>query len=60
MTSAVVYTAWNLFHPESEPPVDPFDGYDYGYKTNEDRYVLWSEGPSPDKQDDDLLFKREK
>ncbi len=50
------YAAWNIIQPESQPPVDPFDGYNYGYDTDGDSYIIWSEGPSPDKRDDDIVF----
>ncbi len=57
VNSGAPYAAWKLLRPESKPPVDPFDGYNYGYEAHEDSYIIWSEGPSSDTHDDDLVFK---
>jgi len=38
-------------------PIDPFDGYPYGYDRVEDGYRLWSSGPDGDPvTDDDIVF----
>lgn len=57
MNGDATYAAWKILRPGVKPPVDPFDGYNYGYDMDEDRYVILSEGPSTDTQDDDLVFK---
>jgi len=54
-----VHAAWKIFRPDSEPPVDPFDGYGYGYEKIGSSYVIWSEGPSDESDEDDLVFKPE-
>lgn len=55
----VVHAAWKIFRPDSEPPVDPFDGYGYGYEKIGSSYVIWSEGPSVESDEDDLVFRPE-
>jgi Zn-dependent protease with chaperone function len=58
-SSEMVHAAWELFRPNSEPPTDPFDGYAYGYERFGTSYVIWSEGPSSDSDEDDLVFMSE-
>lgn len=54
-----IYAIWRFLRPDSAPPVDPFDGYLYGYESTDDSYTLWSEGPSSQAQDDDIVFTPE-
>ena len=56
----MVHAAWNLLRPDLEIPMDPFDGYDYGFEELGASYMIWSEGPSSDTEEDDLVFKPER
>jgi Zn-dependent protease with chaperone function len=51
------YAAWTLLHPADEYPLDPFDGYGYGYELVDGSYAIWSEGPSSDTNEDNLTFR---
>ncbi|MCK4838769.1 MAG: M48 family metallopeptidase [Desulfobulbaceae bacterium] len=57
MNSDALLAAWKLLHPETKLPVDPFDGYNYGYEIYDGSYVIWSEGPSAENHEDDLVFR---
>jgi Zn-dependent protease with chaperone function len=58
-SSDALVTAWLLTKPESRPPLDPFDGYNYGYDANGSNhdYVIWSSGPSAESKEDDLVYR---
>jgi Zn-dependent protease with chaperone function len=49
---AALVDAWRARHGGS-PPVDPFDGFSYGYSVTRDRFLLWSSGPDGESGSDD-------
>lgn len=54
-----LYARWAAAHPGETAPVDPYDGWDFGYDVQEDRYVLWSSGPDRSAgTPDDLYLER--
>jgi len=55
--SAALYAAWKLLRPGKDVPVDPFDGYPYGYEINGTEYVLWSSGPDLEDETDNLTIR---
>ncbi len=49
--------AWERRHTGEEIPVDPFDGYPYGYSVTESGFYFWSSGPDRvSGTDDDIYF----
>lgn len=55
-----VQEAWTEAFPSEPVPLDPFDGYSYGYETAEWGYVLWSSGPDGvPNTGDDIAFEQE-
>jgi Zn-dependent protease with chaperone function len=49
--------AWEEEHGEPFPP-DPFDGAPYGYRAEDDGFVLWSSGPDRESQTEDDIERR--
>ena len=48
--------AWQTNNPRSPFPMDPFDGKQYGYRVQEDHFILWSSGPDTVSGTDDDLW----
>lgn len=55
----VLYAHWTRLHPGESEPVDPFDGERFGYAIEEERYLLWSAGPDPGSDHDDVVWSGE-
>jgi Zn-dependent protease with chaperone function len=51
-----LYQAWSSLHPGQSEPLDPYDGARFGYHVENGEYVIWSTGPDPDDQADDLYY----
>jgi len=51
-----LYRAWRAAHPGVPEPVDPYDGQHYGYQIDGVEFLIWSAGPDPDDQADDLYY----
>ncbi len=47
---------WKQYRPGKTEPLDPFDGYPYGYYISEDGYVIYSVGPDVDAYTDDDIY----
>ncbi len=49
-----LYEEWARLRPGQSEPLDPFDGFRYGYVGDEEAYQIWSSGPDrePDTTDD--------
>jgi hypothetical protein len=54
-----LYAHWARLHPGESAPLDPFDGERFGYTVEEARYLLWSAGPDPDSDHDDVVWSGE-
>ena len=51
------YGAAGAADPLGEPPLDPFDGTQYGYDRRGDEFFIWSVGPDLESwTPDDLTF----
>jgi Zn-dependent protease with chaperone function len=49
---------WVVVQPDEELPIDPFDGFDYGYMLEGTTYWIWSSGPDGDSgTDDDIAYE---
>ena len=54
----VVYDLWPTWYPDRPEPLDPFDGYRYGYGLTESGFLIWSSGPDQrGGTEDDLSFE---
>jgi hypothetical protein len=51
-----LYAHWAQLHPGQEEPRDPFDGERFGYALEEEHYLLWSAGPDPESDADDIVW----
>jgi Zn-dependent protease with chaperone function len=51
-----LYDLWQEANPGQREPLDPFDGFRYGYQEREGQYRLWSSGPDPDTRADDIVI----
>lgn len=40
-----IRTRWTLARPDEPLPMDPFDGFEYGYTRDGTSYWIWSSGP---------------
>jgi len=40
-----LYEAWRRLRPEQNPPFDPFDETQYGYRVDDGAISIWSSGP---------------
>lgn len=47
---------WKQYRPGQVEPIDPFDGYSYGYYITEDGYVIYSVGPDVKAHTDDDIY----
>lgn len=47
---------WKQYRPGKTEPLDPFDGYSYGYYISEDGYVIYSVGPDVEAYTDDDIY----
>jgi Zn-dependent protease with chaperone function len=54
-----LYAHWARLHPGESEPLDPFDGERFGYAVEEERYLLWSAGPDPESDHDDVVWSGE-
>jgi Zn-dependent protease with chaperone function len=52
-----LFAAWEAERGEPFPP-DPFDGAPYGYRVEDDGYLLWSSGPDRQSGSDDDIARR--
>lgn len=52
----VLYAEWASRHPGESPPLDPFTGARYGYRVEGVNFVIWTSGPDPNDQSDDIYF----
>lgn len=52
-----LYTAWAVEHPSEAPPLDPYCGARLGYRVQGDQYVIWSVGPDPVDDRDDIYYE---
>lgn len=55
-TGQELYDLWRTLHPGEEAPIDPFDGQEFGYMSEDGEYYLWSIGPSSDTEEDDIYI----
>ena len=51
-----LYARWSQLNPGAEEPRDPYDGQRFGYAVEEGRYLLWSAGPDPESDADDVVW----
>jgi Zn-dependent protease with chaperone function len=51
-----LYAHWARLNPGQEEPRDPFDGERFGYVLEAERYLLWSAGPDPESDADDVVW----
>ncbi len=49
-----LYGAWVEQHPGLPEPRDPFDGLRFGASFQDGAFTLWSSGPDPDEEADDI------
>jgi Zn-dependent protease with chaperone function len=49
---------WTFVQPNEQFPIDPFDGFEYGYMLDGTKYWIWSSGPDGDSgTDDDIAYE---
>jgi len=48
-----LYEAWRRLRPEQNPPFDPFDETQYGYRVDDGAISIWSSGPDGQSATDD-------
>lgn len=51
-----LYQTWSSLNPGEPMPLDPYDGERFGYHTEGGEYIIWSAGPDPDDNSDDLYY----
>ncbi len=54
-----LYAVWAHLHPDQPEPVDPFHGGRFQYEADNPRYAIWSLGPDPNDEADDLTYVSE-
>ena len=51
-----LYRQWSSLHPKEKPPLDPFSDARFQYKADKKDYSVWSVGPDPTDDRDDLYY----
>jgi len=51
-----LYRSWTGQHPGEAALIDPYDGHWFGYRVDDDEYVIWSTGPDPRDPADDISY----
>jgi Zn-dependent protease with chaperone function len=51
-----LYARWRAAHPHDREPLDPYDGYRYGYEQKGEHFRLWSSGPDEAVRRPDLTY----
>ena len=55
-----LYEAWARLRPGQSEPLDPFDGFRYGYFRSKETYQIWSSGPDQEPNTaDDIVYDSE-
>jgi Zn-dependent protease with chaperone function len=53
---ATLILAWEESHGDRAIPIDPFDGNRYGYRVEENNFILWSSGPDGQSATEDDIW----
>ena len=52
----MLYEVWSSYHPNDPLPMDPYDGNRFGYHVQDGEYFIWSTGPDPNDDSDNLYY----
>jgi len=51
-----LYETWSALHPRESAPLDPYHGVPFGYRVENGEYIIWTPGPDPADNSDDLYY----
>lgn len=54
--TAALYQVWRAGHPGEPDPLDPWSGTAYGYGIEGEHFAIWTLGPDPNLDSDNLVY----
>lgn len=54
--TAELYELWRVGHQGELDPVDPWSGTAYGYGIEGEHFAIWTLGPDPNLESDNLVY----